>query len=111
MNSPHSDKWRDALRKQYQVAIAQKDNTEGVTKVMHMAGFTDSELAELRVTATMRDTEMVPDVEAVRKQLVGTDTPTDPLEMAPADIDDCHTPSVPKPRKKRVKTRVLKGGT
>lgn len=62
--------WRECLEAHYMHVIRTRDKvTEpSLTVVMHQAGFNDSELAELRVRATMHmddvDADFVPDLEA-----------------------------------------------
>ena len=69
--------WRECLEAHYMHVIRNRDKvTEpSLTVVMHQAGFNDSELAELRVRATMHmddvDADFVPDLEV----LVQTEEP------------------------------------
>lgn len=57
------DDWRQCLREQYKYVIRTQDkNTEGsLTGVMYRVGFTDDELAQLRVEATMHVDDMPED--------------------------------------------------
>ncbi len=57
-----ADEWRDCLRAHYMHVVRTEDHVTlpTLTVVMHQAGFNDSELAELRVRATLR-TEQVAD--------------------------------------------------
>ena len=54
--SVFADEWRACLREQYKYVVRNNDakTTVSLTDVMHEAGFTDDELAELRVLATLR---------------------------------------------------------
>ncbi len=66
-----ADEWRDCLRAHYMSVIRNRDHvTEpSLTIVMHQAGFDDSELAELRVRATMHvddvSEDFVPDLDVL----------------------------------------------
>jgi hypothetical protein len=55
-----TDDWRDCLRAHYSHVVRTEDHvTEpSLHKVMNAAGFSESELAEMRVRATMRADEM-----------------------------------------------------
>ncbi len=70
-----ADEWRDCLREHYMYVIREHDEVTRptLTKVMIEAGFTDSELAELRVRATMRADEMpenfVPDLDVLETKI------------------------------------------
>jgi hypothetical protein len=72
-----ADDWRDCLRAHYNHVVRTEDHvTEpSLHKVMNAAGFSESELAEMRVRATMRADEM-PD---------GFEPNLDILAEAPAD--------------------------
>jgi len=62
-SSIFADEWRDCLREHYMYVIRERDDITRptLTKVMLEAGFSDDELAELRVRATMRAEEMPED--------------------------------------------------
>jgi hypothetical protein len=65
------EEWRACLREQYKYVVRNNDATTivSLTDVMYEVGFTDSELAELRVLATLRADEtpddFVPDIHAL----------------------------------------------
>lgn len=58
-----ADDWRDCLREQYKYVIRQQDErTERtLTQVLHEVGFSDDEMAGLRLEATMRAEDMPDD--------------------------------------------------
>ena len=58
-----ADEWRACLRAQYKHVVRVNDSTtrESLTGIMLEIGFTDSELAELSVEATMRAEDMPDD--------------------------------------------------
>jgi len=64
-----ADEWRECLRAHYMHVIRTRDKVTqpSLTVVMHQAGFDDSELAELRVRATMHmddvGEDFVPDMD------------------------------------------------
>jgi hypothetical protein len=68
------EEWRDCLDAHYMHVIRTKDKvTEpSLTVVMHQAGYNDSELAELRVRATMHvddsGEDFVPDLDALETE-------------------------------------------
>lgn len=70
-----ADEWRDCLREHYMYVIREQDNVTRptLTKVMLEAGFSDEELAELRVRATIRADEMpedfVPDMDVLEAKI------------------------------------------
>ncbi len=74
-----ADDWRDCLREQYKYVIRQQDHrTEAtLTDVLHQVGFTDDELAALRLDATMRADDMPDDYvpEEVQAAYAGVDVP------------------------------------
>ncbi len=61
--SPFADDWRECLSTHYQYTIRNQDavTERTLTDVMRRIGFSDQQLAELRVLATMRAEEMPPD--------------------------------------------------
>jgi hypothetical protein len=58
-----ADEWRDCLRAHYMHVVRTEDHVTlpTLTVVMHQAGFNDSELAELRVRATLRTEQVAND--------------------------------------------------
>jgi hypothetical protein len=66
-----ADEWRECLRAHYMHVVRTEDRVTlpSLTIVMHQAGFTDSELAELRVRATMYadhvDADFKPDLKVL----------------------------------------------
>jgi hypothetical protein len=72
-----ADDWRDCLREQYKYVIRQQDSRTEVTltKVLYDVGFSEDDLAALRLEATMRDMpdDYVPD--EVRSITTGVDLP------------------------------------
>ncbi len=67
-----ADEWRDCLEAHYMHVIRNNDRVTlpSLTLVMHQAGFNDSELAELRVRATMHvdqvGEDFVPDLDVLK---------------------------------------------
>ncbi|RMF79387.1 MAG: hypothetical protein D6737_11595 [Chloroflexi bacterium] len=65
------DEWRECLREQFMYVIRNNDTIteQSLTLVLHEVGFTDDELRELRLRATMHvddvSDDFVPDFEAV----------------------------------------------
>jgi hypothetical protein len=61
--SPFADDWRDCLRAHYQYVLRSSDTTTERTLVgvLQEVGFSDRELAELKVLATLRSDELPPD--------------------------------------------------
>ena len=72
--SPFTDDWRDCLRAHYQQVVRNQDHVTERTLVgvLHEVGFTESEMAELKVLATLRADELpadfVPDLEVLQAQ-------------------------------------------
>lgn len=70
-----ADEWRDCLREHYMYVIRERDDITRptLTKVMFEAGFSEDELAELRVRATMRADDMpddfVPDLDVLEAKI------------------------------------------
>ncbi len=58
-----AEEWRDCLRAHYMHVVRTEDHVTlpTLTMVMHQAGFNDSELAELRVRATLRVEQVADD--------------------------------------------------
>lgn len=85
-----ADEWRDCLRAHYMHVIRAGDQTTEPTLrvVMHDAGFTDDELALLRVQATMHvddvGADFVPDLHALDAQPTGDVFYSVPPEAGPA---------------------------
>jgi len=71
-----SDEWRECLRAHYTTVVRNQDKvTEKTLRgVMHEAGFSDAELRELTVRATMRvedvDADFVPDLQVLEAEPV-----------------------------------------
>jgi hypothetical protein len=69
--SPFAGDWRDCLRAHYQYVLRSGDTTTERTLVgvLHEVGFSDHDLAELKVLATLRADELppgfVPDLDAL----------------------------------------------
>jgi hypothetical protein len=67
-----ADEWRECLEAHYMHVVRTDDRVTlpSLTVVMHQAGFSESELAELRVRATMHvdkaDADFVPDLEILK---------------------------------------------
>jgi hypothetical protein len=68
-----ADEWRECLREQYMDVCRREDRRTGetLTRVMLQIGFTEADLSELRVRATMRDmpADFVPDMEVSAVEL------------------------------------------
>jgi hypothetical protein len=71
--SVFADDWRECLREQYKSVVRNEDRVtlQSLTAVMHQVGFTDDELTQLRIEATMRVEDMpddfVPDMSLVQQ--------------------------------------------
>lgn len=82
-----ADDWHDCLREQYMHVIRQDDHItlNTLIGVMHQVGFSDTELAELRVRATMHVDEVgadfVPDLDIL-----------EPTVYAGVDVEPDDTP-------------------
>ncbi|MCB9452268.1 MAG: hypothetical protein H6672_12575 [Anaerolineaceae bacterium] len=93
-----ADEWRDCLRAHYQHVIRTGDQvTEpSLRVVMHQAGFDDSELAELRVRATMHvddtDADFVPDMDVLEAPSEAIEPPVFPATMPPALPEEADIP-------------------
>ena len=89
MKRVFADDWRDTLREQYKYVIQQGDKRTEATliEVLHEVGFTENELAALRLEATMRAEDMPDDFvpDEVKGMVAGVDVPA---EAAEADISD-----------------------
>lgn len=76
-----ADDWRDTLREQYKYVIQQGDTRteETLTQVLHEVGFTDDDLAALRLEATMRAEDMPDDYvpDEVKQSFAGVDVPAE----------------------------------
>ncbi len=61
--SPFADDWRECLCRHYQYTVQQRDiaTERTLSEIMRGVGFSDAQLAELRVLATIRAEEMPPD--------------------------------------------------
>ena len=82
-----ADDWRDCLREQYRYVVQQQDQrTEAtLTDVLHEAGFSDDELAALRLEATMRAEDMPDDYvpEEIQTLVQGVDVAPEAPEAIP----------------------------
>jgi hypothetical protein len=99
--SVFADEWRECLRAHYMHVIRTHDRVTlpSLTYVMYQAGFTEGELAELRVRATLRADQMpadfVPDMNALKRDEVGapSETAAEPFMVGQANPH----PSTPSP--------------
>jgi len=88
-----ADDWRACLREHYMHVVRTGDRATlpSLTLVMHEIGFTDDDLAELRVLATMRADDMpadyVPPEIAAPRAFAAVAAPPDEIE-AEAEPDD-----------------------
>lgn len=101
-----ADDWRDCLREQFRHVVRAQDKiTEAsLLSVMHEVGFSESELAELRVLATMRADAMPddfsPDLDALQPEepaiypaaLPQVDDPADDAPEPAPVADDAEAP-------------------
>lgn len=87
--SVFSDEWRICLREQYKYVIRNNDTVTlpSLTNVMHQVGFTDDELAQLRMEITMR-TEDVPEDFVLDLNILRTES----KEFQPHPLE-CQCPS------------------
>lgn len=54
--SPFREEWLECLRAQYAYAVKSHDsNEQSVKGVLEQAGFTESEIEEIKIIATMRE--------------------------------------------------------
>lgn len=89
-SSIFADEWRDCLREHYMYVIRERDEITRptLTQVMLEAGFSESELAELRVRATMRADKMpedfVPDMNVLETK--NQPVPEIPLAETTAEV-------------------------
>ena len=89
-----ADEWRDCLKAHYSYVVREQDvRTERTLRgVMHNVGFTEEELNELRVRATMHvddvGAEFVPDLDILQKaaEAVGVDIGADVGAQLPTDV-------------------------
>lgn len=81
--SVFADEWRICLREQYKHVIRENDQVTlpSLTAVLYRVGFTDDELAQLRVEATMRTEDVaedfVPDLEILKPALAPSSAEAD----------------------------------
>lgn len=100
-----ADDWRDCLRSHYMHVIRTNDRvTEPSLRiVMNQAGFSDAELAEFRVRATMHvdhlDGDFVPDLDALRLEGHEHDAQIEeaPFSIAVPEIPESALPQEPIP--------------
>ena len=86
--SVFSDDWRECLQEQYKFVVRNDDRLTlpSLTNVMYQVGFTDDELTQLRILATMRVEDMpdgfVPDMPLMQPPVpeTATDMIAHPLE-------------------------------
>lgn len=99
-----ADEWRECLQAHYIHVIRNRDKvTEpSLTVVMHQAGFSDSELAQLRVRATMHvddvGADFVPDLTVLEdftpethdepQVFAGVDLPDETVDLIIEDTDE-----------------------
>jgi hypothetical protein len=103
--SPFADDWRASLREHYMDVVRRNDQItlRTLTGVMYETGFTEAELVELRVRATIRADEtpadFVPDMKVLEptvypaaapeapptEELAATETPLDEAETQEQD--------------------------
>jgi hypothetical protein len=92
-----ADDWRDCLREQYLSVIRQQDQRTEVTlnEVMYEAGFSEDDLAAMRLEATLRAEDMPDDYvpEEVKNASAGVDL----LPEAEADVVDDSPPPIDEP--------------
>ncbi|MBZ0292509.1 MAG: hypothetical protein K8L99_08060 [Anaerolineae bacterium] len=89
-----ADDWRDCLREQFMHVVRSGDDITlpSLTRVMHDVGFTDEELAELRVRATMHvddvDEDFVPDMDVLEPTVhAGVEVPAEAVEVEDPQTD------------------------
>ncbi len=96
-NNPFAEEWRRCLREHYKYIIHTQDTVteKSLVIVMQQVGFSESELAELRVEATMRADAMpddfVPDMQAlerVRAEAADSIPPVSAMPESDVVIDD-----------------------
>lgn len=77
------DEWIKSLREQYKHVIRNNDQVTlpSLTEVMHDVGFTDDELAQLRIDATLRTEDVaedfVPDLKILEQPAAGQPHPAE----------------------------------
>jgi hypothetical protein len=75
IRNPFETEWRDCLRAHYLHVVKSGDvpTEHTLVSVMQQAGFSDADLVELRIRATIRqddvDEDFVPDFEAIEAQI------------------------------------------
>jgi hypothetical protein len=90
--SVFSDEWRRCMRIHYQEVVRQNDHITkpSLTEVLNMIGFTDDELRQLYIEATMREEDNAPDFKP-DLTLLQSEIRVDPQQVAhPAE---CQCPS------------------
>lgn len=105
--SVFADDWRACLREHYMHVVRTGDRVTlpSLTLVMHEVGFTDGDLAELRVLATMRADDMpadyVPPEVAQARTFAAVEVAPEPDDLPPEpepeiedepDAGDCDAP-------------------
>ncbi|MBZ0303290.1 MAG: hypothetical protein K8J31_26340 [Anaerolineae bacterium] len=84
-----ADDWRDCLREQYRYVLQQQESrTEAtLTQVLHEVGFSEDELAALKLDATLRAEDMPDDYvpeEVTQQYYAGVEVP----DAAPVEAAD-----------------------
>jgi hypothetical protein len=108
--SPFAEDWRDCLRAHYQQVVRHQDHTTERTLVgvLQRLGFSDAELGELKVLATLRAEDMDPDfvpdldiltaeaVEAIQQQSAGvSEAPELPAGFEAVSVGDASEDAPP----------------
>lgn len=97
--SVFTDEWRECLREHYKAVVREQDHVtlKSLVKVMYTVGFTDDDLNELKVLATMRADEMPQDFMPDLDIMEGAATPTDDTSPGMEDFQphplECQCPS------------------
>lgn len=92
--SVFEDEWRACLREQYKYVIRNGDHVtlRSLVPVLHEVGFTDDELAQLRIEATLR-TEDVPDDFVPDLEILHTEPPAPIDQVFQPHPLECQCPS------------------
>jgi hypothetical protein len=108
-----ADEWRECLRAQYMDVCRRDDRRTGetLTRVMLEIGFTEADLNELRLRATMRDmpADFVPDIEVMEASAVELREPS--VEEAVRTRHPLPVPSTPEPEIVLVEDTILEEET
>lgn len=89
-----ADDWRACLREHYMYVVRTGDRVTlpSLTQVMYEVGFTDDELAELRLLATMRADDMPADYAPPKVAAPPKDAPPAPELDAESRADEPDAP-------------------